>query len=139
TYGFTEHEVRNLLQIAAFQTVNDIDGVKKWYNGYQTLNRDEAPIYSGWFVIHYLSCSIHEEKKLLSIYWAKSGLLEILKKMIVKDEIQKIIDKLIKDENIAIVIAEPTVNKILELKNMISCPSSKLNESQVNFFLQLLW
>ncbi|XP_015837647.1 uncharacterized protein LOC103313685 isoform X2 [Tribolium castaneum] len=139
TYGFTEQEVHNLLENAAFQAVNDFDGVKKWYNGYQTLNKDGAPIYSGWSVISYLSESIQEEKKMFDNYWAKSGLLEILKKLFVNHEIQKRIDKLIEDENISIVIAEPTVDNILKLKNTISFPSSKLEESQVDFFFQLLW
>ncbi|RZC37686.1 hypothetical protein BDFB_013926 [Asbolus verrucosus] len=109
TYEFTGEE-DSLLKKDAFQVVKDFDGVKKWYNGYQILSNDEATIYNGWSFIQYLS-----------------------------NDSQEAIGKLIDGESISIVVAELTVGNILELKRKISYPKKKLNESQVNFFLQLLW
>ena len=106
SFGFTEHEVFNALD--EFGLSEQKNEVKKWYDGF--LFGNEKDIYNPWSIINYL------DKKKIALYWADSSSNGLINNLVQKGSpyIKKMLETLIKGQNINVVIDEQIVFSELE-------------------------
>jgi len=87
-FGFTQNETAKLLTY--FGLENDMDTIKKWYNGYKFGDVEE--IYNPWSIVNYIS----KEKDGFVPYWVNTGDTALIKERItepnIKDKIQDLIE-----------------------------------------------
>ncbi len=76
-FGFTEIEVRELLQEAGFE--QKLPEIKKWYNGYQFGNYE---IYCPWDVVNYVSELLDNPYTMPNNYWKDTSHNNIIRRFI---------------------------------------------------------
>ncbi len=102
-FGFTEQEVEEMARYLGFE--NKIDDIKKWYNGY--IFGLDTVIYNPWSIIKYL----YNPKNGLKPYWINTSDNRIIKEVMQLDKAEgkKVVEKLIKGEEVKKVIEENIV------------------------------
>jgi hypothetical protein len=76
-FGFTEEEVDQLINY--YNAMEDIDGIKKWYNGYVF---GGEIIYNPWSVLSYLK----KRREGFMPYWINSSSNDLIKKLLLKGD-----------------------------------------------------
>ena len=95
-FGFTEEEVRGLLQ-ECDRTETDMEDVKQWYNGYTI---GGITIYNPWSIVNYVD--EHE----LQGYWTGTASTELLEQALILDDFQEELQTLIEGGTVSM-IADP--------------------------------
>ncbi|MGL4914367.1 MAG: AAA family ATPase [Romboutsia sp.] len=107
-FGFTENEIENLLKY--FDSTNETDNFKKWYNGYLF---GGITIYNPWSVLYYLS----QKEKVFMPYWVNTSENRIIKEILAEGsgEIKQGLETLYKGGHVITHINEDVVMK--DIKN----------------------
>lgn len=96
-FGFTESEVRNVLE---YYNLSDyFDEIKKWYDGYLF---GETEIYNPWSVLKYIQFALNNRNHIPQTYWINTSSNNIIHELITKSDrrIRDDIEKLITGKNI---------------------------------------
>ena len=96
-FGFTESEVRNVLE---YYNLSDyFDEIKKWYDGYLF---GETEIYNPWSVLKYIQFALNNGNHIPQTYWINTSSNNIIHELITKSDrrIRDDIEKLITGKNI---------------------------------------
>ncbi|XP_068900753.1 uncharacterized protein in vnfD 5'region-like isoform X10 [Tenebrio molitor] len=138
-FGFTDTEVKSLLEKEEFATFNN-DQVKKWYNGYKLVDDEgDYAIYSCYSVLKYLSTSHEMKKPCFDNYWVDSDSITHLKHLFGHYWIRELIEDLIDGEEIEIkAIQKFSKENIIALINLIHQELKFINMSHAYLFLQFL-
>ena len=109
-FGFTVEEVEKLLNYC--DTMDEIENIKKWYNGY--IFGGEV-IYNPWSVLNYLK----KKREGFKPYWINSSSNDLIKKLLLKgDNNMKIeLEELIEGKSISKVIDDNIVMSEVEDSN----------------------
>ena len=99
-FGITREEMEKAIEEYGVQ--EEREEIKKWYDGYRIGNTDE--IYNPWSVLNYL------QKKRLVAYWVNTSSNDLIK-LILKNSksVKEKIERLLRDEEIEVVINQETV------------------------------
>lgn len=110
-YGFTEKEIRQMLDYYEFQ--NKFDVIKKWYDGYSYGNQE---IYNPWSVLNYVKNLISDTSAEPMPYWSNSSSNNIVRKLVVESsiEIKNDLESLINGEIITKPLYENMTYKEME-------------------------
>lgn len=82
-YGFTEQEIKQMLEYYNLQDKFDI--IKTWYDGYLY---GSTEIYNPWSVINYVKNLINDTTIEPSSYWSNSSSNNIIRKLIIESSIE---------------------------------------------------
>ena len=106
-FGFTEEEIEKLSDY--YSAMNDIENIKKWYNGY--IFGGEV-IYNPWSVLNYLK----NRREGFMPYWINSSSNDLIKRLLLKgDNNMKLeLEELIKGKSINKVIDDNIVMSEVE-------------------------
>ncbi|SFD02110.1 AAA family ATPase [Clostridium uliginosum] len=109
-FGFTEEEVEQLLNY--YNAMDDIDDIKKWYNGYVFGGKI---IYNPWSVLNYLK----KKREGFMPYWINSSSNDLIKKLLLKgDNNMKLeLEELIEGNSISKIIDDSIVMSEVEDSN----------------------
>jgi hypothetical protein len=137
-FGFTDTEVKSLLEKEEFATFNN-DQVKKWYNGYKLMYSEDYAIYNCYSVLKYLSTSHEMKKPCFDNYWVDSDSITHLKHLFGYNRIRKLIEELIDGEEIKIkAIQKFSKENIIDLLNLVHQELKFIHMSDAHLFLQFL-
>jgi hypothetical protein len=137
-FGFTDTEVKSLLEKEEFATFNN-DQVKKWYNGYKLMYSGDYAIYNCYSVLKYLSTSHEMKKPCFDNYWVDSDSITHLKHLFGYNRIRKLIEELIDGEEIKIkAIQKFSKENIIDLLNLVHQELKFIHMSDAHLFLQFL-
>ncbi len=102
-FGFTNEEVEEMAEYLGF--THNIEDIKAWYNGY--IFGLDTVIYNPWSIIKYMAMP----KDGFKPYWINTSDNRIIKEVMQLDKIEgkKVIEKLIKGEEVTKVIDENIV------------------------------
>ncbi|NMF05111.1 AAA family ATPase [Clostridium beijerinckii] len=109
-FGFTEAEIEALLNY--YNTIDSIENIKKWYNGYVF---GGEIIYNPWSVLNYLK----KQKDGFMPYWINSSSNDLIKKLLLKgDRNMKLeLEELIEGKSINKIIDDSIVMSEVEDSN----------------------
>jgi Protein of unknown function (DUF1703)./Predicted AAA-ATPase. len=109
-FGFTEDEIEDLLNY--YNATDDIENIKKWYNGYVFGGQI---IYNPWSVLNYLK----KQKDGFMPYWINSSSNDLIKKLLLKgDRNMKLeLEELIESNSINKIIDDSIVMSEVEDSN----------------------
>ncbi len=109
-FGFTEEEVEKLLNYC--DTMDEIENIKKWYNGY--IFGGEV-IYNPWSVLNYLK----KKREGFKPYWINSSSNDLIKKLLLKGDnnVKLELEELIEGKSISKVIDDNIVMSEVEDSN----------------------
>lgn len=109
-FGFTEDEIEELL--IYYNILDDIENIKKWYNGYVV---GGEIIYNPWSVLNYLK----KQKDGFMPYWINSSSNDLIKKILLKgDRNMKLeLEELIESNSINKIIDDSIVMSEVEDSN----------------------
>ena len=102
SFGITENELKKICE--DFGCSTDLEGIRKWYNGYKFAN---TTIYNPWSITNYIS---NKEDGFLP-YWVNTSSNEILYELIGKSpfSVKKNLEKLLKGEPVQKTLNEEVV------------------------------
>ncbi|MDF2885172.1 MAG: hypothetical protein K0R54_5744, partial [Clostridiaceae bacterium] len=109
-FGFTEEEVEKLARY--YDSSNEIEGIKEWYNGY--IFGGEV-IYNPWSVLNYLK----NKREGFMPYWINSSSNDLIKKLLLKGDnsLKLELEDLIEGKSISKVIDDTIVMSEVEDSN----------------------
>ncbi|WP_238917733.1 AAA family ATPase [Clostridium sp. YIM B02555] len=109
-FGFTEEEIEELLNY--YNSMDDIENIKKWYNGYVF---GGETIYNPWSVLNYLI----KKREGFMPYWINSSSNDLIKKLLLKgDNNMKLeLEELMEGKSISKVIDDNIVMAEVEDSN----------------------
>ena len=110
-YGFTEKEIRQMLDYYGFQ--DKFETIKKWYDGYSYGNQE---IYNPWSVLNYVKNLLNDTSAEPMPYWSNSSSNNIIRKLVVESstEIKNDLESLINGEIITKPLYENMTYKEME-------------------------
>ncbi len=102
-FGFTENEVENMAKYLGYE--NHLNDIKKWYNGY--IFGLNTIIYNPWSIIKFM----YNPNNGLKPYWINTSDNRMIKDVMQLDKAEgkKVVEKLIKGEDVSKVIEENIV------------------------------
>jgi hypothetical protein len=131
-YGFSEDQVLELMKQFK-KNEYEISQLKGWYDGYLTRIKHLA-VYCPWSVINYLKTDIFMS------YWAKSGFVVNMEKLIQVGRIKENVQKLLSGQDISLYSFENAIdsNKIQGLNKLINC-KSEASQTYIDLFFSYLF